>query len=163
MKKGCEIQLSAVDETGDPITGFAVLVAGPIAPEIWADDENGGRRTGGASDGTWQTMLVKPQDDSVTLFSSVLPLRVRPSQAVKIRNIRMTPGTRLIGTLSDNVPRPVKNGYVVTTTVPKPAGNSWDKEDPSLSWMQWEQIAGDGSFELSSIPQGGEIQVIALM
>lgn len=162
LKKGCVVQLSAADENGQPLSEFAVLMAGPIAPQFWATDENGGRRTGGASDGTWQTLLVKPQEDGCTLFSTVLPLRVRPNQAVKIRNIRMQPGTHVKGRLSDNVPRPVNNGYVVTTTVPKPQNNSWDEQDPSITWTQWEPINADGTFELKSVPTGGEIQIIAL-
>ncbi len=162
LKKGCEIQLSAVDENGERMSDFGVMIAGPLAPGIWADDNNGGRHTGSASDGTWQTMLVKPQDNGITLFSTVLPLRVRPSQAVKIRNIPLKPGTQVNGKLSDNVPRPVNHGYVVTTTAPKPANNSWDKENPSLTWVQWEPIADDGTFELKSIPSSGELQIIAL-
>ena len=162
MKRGCDIQLSAVNEKQDPVSGFAVMVAGPLAPEYWVDDENGGRRTGAASDGTWQTMLVKPQEDGVTLFSSVLPLRVRPEQAVRIRNIRLRTGARVQGRLSDNVPRPVKNGYLVTTTVPKPANVASSKSNPSLCWHETVAIPEDGSFELKSLPKGGKLQIIAM-
>ena len=125
LKRGCEIQLSAVGPNGEQVTDFGVMVAGPYAPEYWADDGNGGKRTGAASDGTWQTMLVKPQADNRTLFSTVLPLRVRPSQAVRIRNVKLKPGTVVLGKLSESVPRPVKNGYVITATLPKPAEDSW--------------------------------------
>lgn len=162
LKRGCEIRLSAVDQTKSPVNDFAVMIAGPYAPEFWVDDGNGGRRTGSASDGNWQAMIVKPQDSGVTLFSGVLPLRVRPEQAVRIRNVRIKPGTRVVGSLSDNVPRPIRNGFAITTTVPKPAANSWNKTNPSLTWSEWTTIAADGTFKLKSVPRSGKIQIIAV-
>ncbi|MGB7343313.1 MAG: hypothetical protein WBD20_03815 [Pirellulaceae bacterium] len=163
LKQGCEIKLSAVDADNQPITKFGVVIAGPYDPAHWVDDkETGGRRTGAASDGTWQTMLVKPQDDGVTLFSSVMPLRVRPSQAVRIRNLKMKPGTRVEGKLSDNVPRPVQNGFAITCTAPKPAGDSYSDQDPSVTWTEWTAINEDGTFVLKSIPHSGKVQIIAV-
>ncbi len=162
LQRGCELQLAAVDDNGTPIRDFGVMMAGPYAPDFWADDGNGGRRTSSLKDGTWQTILVKPQTDGPTLFSGLLPLRVRPNQAVKMRGVKLSPGSRVVGKLSDNVPRPVENGYVITTSVPKPAGESWDNESPSLSWHETEPIAEDGTFELASIPRSGELQIIAI-
>jgi hypothetical protein len=68
----------------------------------------------------------------------------------------------VIGKLADEVPRPVKDGYVITTSVPKPAGYSYDKQTPSLCWHDSEPIAEDGSFIIASIPRSGEIQIIAV-
>ncbi len=161
LKRGCDIQLSAVDQNQQAVTEFAVMMAGPYTPKHWIDNDTGGRRTGAASDGNWQTMIVKPQPDGATLFSGVLRLRVRPSQAVRVQNVRIKPGTQVTGKLSDNVPRPVKNGYVVTTTVPKPAGESSSPDNPSLRWQQTSPISEDGTFELKSIPSSGKLQVIA--
>lgn len=162
MKAGCEIQLSAVDDLGQPIVDFGVVMAGSLAPSYWANDGQGGRRTRAASDGTWQTMLVKPQANGPTLFSGVLPLRVRPDQDVKIRSIKMLPGTKIIGNLSDNVPRPVKEGIAIVTCAPKPAGNSYGDENPSCVWHDWAAIREDGTFELESLPRGGEMQIIVV-
>ncbi len=162
MKAGCEIQLSAIDANGQAIPEFMVVVAGSLAPDYWASDGQGGRRTRSASDGTWQTMLVKSQDAGPTLFSNILPLRVRPDQDVKIRNIKLLPGTRVTGKLSDNVPRPIKAGYVIATCAPKPAENAYAAKDPSLVWHDWTEIREDGSFEFASLPRGGEMQLIAI-
>ncbi len=162
MKAGCEVQLSAIDPSGKPVPKFAVMMAGPLSPSYWADDGQGGRRTRSASDGAWQTMIVKPQVDGPTLFSGVLPLRVQPDQDVKIRNVKLLPGTKIRGVLADNVPRPVKNGYVIATSAPKPAENSYAKKDPSLTWHDWTTIDEDGTFELASIPRGGELQMIGI-
>jgi hypothetical protein len=162
MKAGCEVQLSAIDPDGQPVPDFAVMMAGPLAPSYWADDGNGGRRTRSASDGAWQTMIVKPREDGPTLFSGILPLRVQPEQDVKIRNVKLLPGTKIVGTLSDNVPRPVKNGYIIATAAPKPAESSYGEKDPSLTWHDWTEIMEDGTFELESIPRGGDLQVIGI-
>lgn len=162
MKAGCEVQLAAIDPNGMPATEFAVMMAGPVSPSYWADDGKGGRRTRSASDGAWQTMIVKPQEDGPTLFSGVLPLRVRPDQDVKIRNVKLAPGTKIVGKLADAVPRPVKNGYIIATSVPKPAGNSYADQDPSIAWHDWTEIKEDGTFELTSIPRGGELQIIGI-
>jgi hypothetical protein len=161
LKRGCEIQLSAVGENGDPVNDFGVMIAGPHAPQMWADGGNGTRRTSAVNDGIWQAMMVKPRPDGRTLFSTVLPLRVRPEQAVRIRNVRLRPGTSIRGKLSENVPRPVKDGYVVTVTVPKPANDAWQEDNPSLTWTQCEAIQADGSFALKSVPRRGEIQILA--
>ena len=162
LKAGCEVQFSAVDPTGKPVPDFAVMMAGPLSPSYWADDGQGGRRTRSASDGAWQTMIVKPQADGPTLFSGVLPLTVRPDQDVRIRNVKLLPGANIQGTIADNVPRPVKNGYVIATSAPKPAENSYADKDPSLTWHDWTEIQEDGSFELASIPRGGDLQIIGI-
>lgn len=157
LKRGCELQISAVDEQGTRIEKFAVMTSGQTGPSTWADDGKGGRRTSALDDGTWQFMLVVPRENGETLFSGLLPLRVRPDQALAIRNVKVSPGMRLIGKLSNNIPRPVKNGYVITTTVPKVV-----KDEPVIQWYATAEISEDGSFELPSLPRSGRVQVIAL-
>jgi hypothetical protein len=161
LTAGCEVTLSAVDADRHSLDDFGVLMAGRYSPTLWAKVEDGGRRSRAVKDGTWQTMLVKLPDDGPTLFSNVLPLRVRPQQTVRFRNIPLRRGARLRGTLSDNVPRPV-TGYVIATSAPWPGENSWSDENPSLVWHDWVDIAPDGSFEFASLPRSGEVQLIAV-
>lgn len=161
LKAGCEAELSAVGPEGAPIEDFAVAMAGPYEPEFWVRSEMGGKRTRSINDGTWQTMLVKLQEDGSTLFSGVLPLRVRPQQTVRVRNVPLSPGAKVRGTLSRNVPRPV-SGYVIATSVPKPAEDSWNDTNPSLAWHDWVDVAEDGTFEFSSLPRGGQLQLIGV-
>ena len=162
LKVGCEVALTAVDARGQKIEDFAVLMAGPQAPELWAKTDDGGRRTRAATDGSWQTMLVKTQADGPTLFSGLMPLRVRPKQAVQIREVRLTPGAVLTGMLSNNVPRPIANGHVLLGSAPKPANDSWNEEEPSLVWYDWTPIQPDGGFRFGSIPRGGIVQLLAV-
>ncbi|MCA9192410.1 MAG: hypothetical protein KDB03_11630 [Planctomycetales bacterium] len=162
MERGCEIQLAAQDANGQSTSSFAVVMAGPAASDLWVDDGFGGKRTSAVKAGTWQTMLVQPQSDDRTLFSGVLPLRVRENQTVKIRNIRLEVGSELIGTLSAEVPRPIHNGWAIVCAVPQPAGESWAEESPSLTWHDYAEIQPDGSFSIPSIPRTGQVQIIAI-
>jgi hypothetical protein len=163
LEPGCEVELSAVDTDRNSIEGFGVLMAGPYASELWADGKEGARRSRSLKDGTWQTMLVKLQkEEGPTLFSDVLALRIRSTKRVRFHNIQMRPGSKVRGTLSDNVPRPVKEGYVVSTSAPKPAADSWTEKDPSVLWHEWVEVAPDGSFEFKSLPRSGELQLIAI-
>jgi hypothetical protein len=106
-------------------------------------------------------MLVKLPKEGPTLFSDVFQLRVHPAKRLRFRSIQMRPGTRVRGTLSDNVPRPLK-GYVVATSAPKPAADSWTEKDPSVVWHDWVEVAPDGSFVFESLPRSGELQLIAI-
>ncbi len=162
LDAGCEVQISAADEQGNPISPFAILMSGPYATDQWASDGQNGRRSRAVKDGKWQTILVSIPDDGPTLFSSVLPLPVRPKQAVKIRNARLSPGARVKGTLSSDVPRPVSNGRIIATALPKPAGSTYDEKDPSIAWHECTGIDENGNFELPSLPRGGEVQIIAI-
>jgi hypothetical protein len=161
LKAGCEVQLSAVDDQGTPIEDFGIMMAGPYASYDWVKSDSGGRRTRAINDGNWQTMLVKIPENGPILFSNVLPLRVRPQQAVRVRNVRLSPGAKVRGKLSKNVNPPVR-GYVVAVSCPKPAADSYSDQDPSLAWHDWVEIAADGSFEFESLPRGGELQLIGV-
>lgn len=162
LEPGCEAQLSAVDDQVEPITEFGVLMAGPFAAEIWTNDLLGGKRTRSIKDGKWQTMLVKLQDNAPPLFSSILPIPFRPTQTVKIRNIQLSPGSRIVGRISNDVPRPIRHGRIIAAVVPKPAAASSAPEDPSLVWHDSASVSSDGEFEFPSLPRGGEAQIIAL-
>jgi hypothetical protein len=161
LKPGCDVRLTAVDTGRHEVRDFGVMVAGPFGPDYWALDEFGGRRSRSLSDGTWQTMLVKLQGNGPTLFSDVFPLRIRPRQTVRVRNIELRPGAKVRGLVSEDVPRPVR-GYVVAASVPRPANDHWVRDNPSLVWHEWLQIDKDGRFQFDSVPRGGDLQLIAI-
>ena len=64
-------------------------------------------------------LVVQVVDDQAKPIIGVLPLRVLPDQDVKIRNVKLLPGTRILGSLADNVPRPVKNSPAAQWLAPK--------------------------------------------
>lgn len=160
LKSGCQLTFSAVDINREPVD-IAVMMAGPGRMASWnRDDKVVSSRA--IPDGSWQTILVSPRDDGRHLFSGVLRVRLADNQDVNIRNLRIKPGLQINGKLSENVTRPVKNGRVMAYCIPKPAGNSWGKEDPSLTWTSTVDINEDGSFEFPSLPTTGQIQFFAV-
>lgn len=71
--------------------------------------------------------------------------------------ITLQPGPKVVGRLDDNVPRPVQNGFVVySATMPKSDEPAWE------SWQGRVSISADGSFEIPSLPPGGDVQLLAM-
>lgn len=164
LVEGAELKVSAVDGKKEPIVDFVTQVAGRNAPSIWSTDPDNEstKLTRSIQDGSWQTMLVAIRDDGKHLFSECFPLKFRKGKAVNLRGMPLTPGTVIRGKLSDNVPRPVGDGYVIATAAPMPAGSSYAKENPSLTWQDWAELQPDGSFVFPSMPRSGEVQLIVV-
>ena len=162
LERGGEVQISAVDPSDRPISEFAVCMAGPFATSQWQPDGQSGRQSRSVKPGKWQTLLVQFQPGDRNLFSNVLPLPVRLGQIIRIRNVKLLPGTVVTGQLSSNVPRPVINGRVYAVSVPQPAGASQVREDPSLTWQETVAINPDGTFALPSLPRGGQVQLLSI-
>ncbi len=161
MRQGCQLTFSAVDDRGDSIE-VGIMMPGPGRTPKWIEDESGVKRSRAVPDGNWQTMLVSPRDDGQHLFSGVFSIRLRDGQAVNIRNVTLRPGLRLRGRVSDDVPRPVTGGKIVANAIPKPAGNSWANENPSVTWVTSTKINDDGTFEFPSLPRSGVLQLITV-
>ncbi len=161
IKAGCELTFSANDYLGQPITQFAIMMAGPGRGAKWQTKDTI-KRSRAIPDGKWQTMLVQSKDDGIHLFSGILPVRLADEQAVSIRNVVLKPGVRFIGKLEDSVPRPIANGQVLAWCLPKPAGNAWGNDDPSLTWCDIANVDADGTFTFKSLPRSGLIQLIAI-
>ena len=161
LVEGCRTLFSCVDENGKAIDKFGVMMAGAGHSAVWTHAE-GELRSSGIPNGSWQTMLVAPRDDGVHLFSGVLPARYAKGKDVTIRKIQLRPGMQLSGSLADNVPHPVANGKVVAWCLPKPAGEAWGGDNPSIGWWEETVVAEDGTFQFSSLPRGGTVQLIAI-
>ncbi len=158
---GCRAVFSCMDENGKVINKFGCVLARHGFPDTWRL-KNNELHSNAINEGNWQTMLVAPSDDGVHLFSGVLPARYARGKDVTIRNVKLRPGMRLSGSLSDNVPRPVVEGKVIAWCLPKPAGTVWDRVNPTIGWCEETEITEDGSFEFLSLPRGGQVQLIAV-
>lgn len=160
LKQGCRVTYSAVDEAGNPIEKFGAFISGPGYDAKW-NLADGTIQSSAVPDGAWQTMLVAPREDGVTLFSGVLPARYASGRDVTIRNINLRPGLRVQGRLADNVPRPVTEGIVVAWSQPKPEEGALERRE-AIGWCDSATIQADGSFEFASLPSGGRLQLIAV-
>lgn len=98
--------------------------------------------------------LVYLPDDGPPVFSNVVPLSFIEGERVALM-FDMERSVSVEGELSDDVPRPVKNGRVVAEVIV-------DKEDiGDVSWRVWAKVKEDGSFTLDGLPRG-DLQVIAI-
>ena len=66
-------------------------------------------------------------------------------------------GATLHGQLDAGVPRPVRNGRVIAHVWPQ----GHKPEDSPPQWHAWSAIREDGSFDISSLPEG-DLEVVAL-
>ena len=160
LAPGCHVTYSAVNEAEEQIKKFGAYISGPGHDAKWTMTD-GTIESSAVPDGNWQTMLVAPQEDGVTLFSGILPTRYKSGNDVNIRNITLRPGLRVQGKLADNVPRPVSDGVVVAWSQPKPTEAALEKRE-AVGWSDVAAIKDDGTFEFASLPRDGRLQLIAL-
>jgi hypothetical protein len=83
----------------------------------------------------------------------------------KVQRVELRAGTRVLGRVSDNVPRPIKRGRVVAWCG-SPVRNDAKPGDGGRSrpifWIETASIRPDGSFEFPSLPTGYMAQFYAI-
>lgn len=100
--------------------------------------------------------LVLIKDGKATYFSRVETLDLKKGTDVEIQ-LAMTPAITVRGTISEKVPRSVKNGRV-SAYIGKKLPDSYQ----SVTWWSWAPVDEQGNFTLSGLPDKGTLQVIAL-
>ena len=105
--------------------------------------------------GAGQTLLVRLKGERATHFSQITDLDLVPGETLK-KTVELRPAIRIEGALSDNVPRPVKNGRLIAQTLPR------DVEREDVQWSTWAPMAADGTFVIESWPADEAMQIIAL-
>ena len=99
-------------------------------------------------------LLVRLDGDRATHFSRIVDFPTEAGQTRKF-NVHLKPAVRISGTLSENVPRPIRRGRISVDTL----GPS---EVNRISWRSWAAVAPDGAFVIDSWPAGEPIQMIGL-
>ncbi len=92
-----------------------------------------------------------------TLFSESIKVEPGERSRILLKDVKLAVGTRVEGKLDENVPRPVKNGYVSAFIA-----RSIEKDDWSTRWY-WNDktaIKKDGSFAFDSLPPDEVLQLI---
>ena len=102
-------------------------------------------------------LLVKLQDETPTHFSEIIDFVLTPGRREKALEIPLQPAVKIEGVLSENVPRPVRNGRIKLWTLPPP-----DADPDRAGWFTWIPIQADGSFTIDAWPASEPIQLIAL-
>ncbi|MCU0713887.1 MAG: hypothetical protein MUC43_17650 [Pirellula sp.] len=122
------------------------------APEKLA---SGHLRILGFLPGDNRVLLARMVDDRITHFTDVVVFNATAGGHEE-QNVPLTPAHRVVGKLSDDVPRPVRQGRVVARTIP-------DLSDVNkVMWTDWAEVSADGSFVLEAWPATESIQLIAL-
>ena len=116
---------------------------------------SGKLRIDGLFPGTNSFLVVRMVEDKVTHFSEIEFLDLEEG-SVSERDVSLKPAVRVIGKLSENVPRPVSNGRVVARSL------SDSSKTNGTMWIDWAPVAEDGSFVFEAWPDGIDIQLIAL-
>jgi hypothetical protein len=162
MVPGCELIASAIDPNREVIENLSVMIAGN-SPRFVSGDLPGEIRSRSIPRGRRQTMLVSAdQENGNHLFSSVRSFPFTESKKVTLRGLTLRPGMEILGKLSDEVDRPVNDGFVIAWSIPKPDGPVNHKERASIGWRDVADIQSDGTFHFPSLPKGGKLQVIAI-
>lgn len=101
----------------------------------------------------WLRVMHVPEQGPV-LFSDVIDLKQYADDRISIEAV-LRPGVQLRGQLSEEVPRPVKDGRVVAAVYSGP-----DASD-TVFWGDVAAIAPDGTFDLGPLPADDDAQLIA--
>ena len=90
-----------------------------------------------------------------TDFSPVAELDLEQGAIVR-RTLDLNRAVQIRGTLSDNVPHPVKHGRVSARTLPS------DPKREQVNWISWAPVAEDGTFVIDNWPDDQAVQIIAI-
>ena len=89
-------------------------------------------------------------------FSAVTHITAVAGQTNELA-VELKPGVVVHGRLDDTVPRPVRNGRVIAHVWPQDE----KPENSPPDWHAWSNIRADGTFDLSSLPEG-QLEIVAL-
>lgn len=101
--------------------------------------------------------LARVKGDEIVSLSRRIVFDV-DSGDPELKQALMPPPRKIVGKLSDNVPRPVKNGRVKAESLPL----TDDDQKGECGWFSWAPVAEDGTFEIKAWPEDEGIQLIAL-
>jgi thiol-disulfide isomerase/thioredoxin len=101
-------------------------------------------------------LLATLERDRATHFSKIVDFELPFGEPKKIE-VTLTPGLRIKGVLSKNVPRPVRQGRIkLSSLTPK------DGDHNRVEWFTWVPIQADGTFVIDGWPAEERLQLIAL-
>ena len=111
-----------------------------------------------ARPGANSVLLVTLDGDRATHFSRITDFDLVIGEPKQLE-VELRPGVCVRGTLSENVPRPVRNGRVNAHSL-QPADNGSFYQ--RVLWVTWVPIEPDGTFVIDTWPADEPIQLIAL-
>ncbi len=111
-----------------------------------------------ARPGANSVLLVTLDGDRATHFSRITDFDLVIGEPKQL-DVELRPGVCVRGTLSENVPRPVRNGRVIAHSLQPADDRSFYQR---VLWVTWVPIEPDGTFVIDTWPADEPIQLIAL-
>lgn len=98
--------------------------------------------------------VVHVPDQGPVLFSDVIDLKQYSGDPISVEAV-LRPGVQVRGRLSDEIPRPIRDGRVIAAVYSGP-----DSSD-TVFWGDVAEIAPDGTFVVGPLPADEDAQLIA--
>ena len=162
LKRGGRLRLHAF-RPGEkkPLIDFRAQISGHYdSLQVWQNVVGGpaGRVSPAMEAGPRLIRLIQPEQDGSLLFSDLLRFESKVG-VVEDRLLKLKPPMTVRGQLSENVPRPVKNGFVVAVVADQIDKSEYLAE--SLEWQTWRPVSEDGTFEVDKLPPSDKVRLLA--
>jgi hypothetical protein len=162
LKQGGRLRLHAF-RPGEkkPLTDFRAQISGHYdSLRVWQNVVGGpaGRVSPAMEAGPRLIRLIQPEEDGSLLFSDLLRFESKVG-VVEDRLLKLKPAMTVRGQLSENVPRPVRNGFVVAVVADQIDKDEYQAE--SLEWQTWRPVSEDGTFEVDKLPPSDKVRLLA--
>jgi hypothetical protein len=159
LQKGAILKLSVKPDSLAPrgVPLFAQVSAGEDQEaDFWTRPEPGVLITHRLASGPQTIRAVEIEASGAVWFSDVIRITAVPGQTNEVV-VDLKRGAALHGQLDAVAPRPVRNGRVVVHVWPQ----GHRSQDSPPQWHAWSNIRQDGTFDLSSLPEGN-LEVVVL-
>ena len=159
LENGFRIALMATNATGDRVKENLHAVTSFEEGGKWELTKNGMFVSGVMKKQKGIMRVACFQDGKPTLFSKEIKIDPADKSRVLLKDIKLSPGSRIKGKLDESVERPVQNGYVIANLAKRPTDSTgWN----SLRWSDEAKISEDGTFVFESLPGDDAIQMIPI-
>ena len=159
MKSGRVIKVRATNEKNKLLPDAFPIVDSGLGSRTFAKQADGTHVSPMLSpDRRWMWVVDGSDPDEPILFSDLIDLQddmVVDEDGLVQPQLKI--GTRLEGVLGDEVPRPIKNGYVHVFV-----GDGENHRIGKLKWKEHAKIQPDGSFVFESLPRATHAQIFAI-
>ncbi len=122
----------------------------------WTTTENQTYRIPPFEDGPVRFIFVRLDGAIPTHFSRIEEVVVDVAKGPIKHEVTLESAVSFRGKLSDNVPRPVKNGRIKLSTIKHDA-----KPQYAMGWFTSTKVNEDGTFEVESWPKDSPVQLTA--
>ena len=157
LRKGGRLRIKAFREgSSEPLANFHSIVSGDYYHLSWKTDGDA-RRSPVYAPGPHVIRITDHTDPEAIQFSQPIIFEAVAGKTEDLE-IPLRPGIVVRGKL--NVPKPVKEGYVIVSELDMAAGMT-STHDQAIVWQTWTKVAENGEFEFRSLPPTTTIQLLA--